>query len=208
MSKVVGVLALQGSFAEHIACLEACVRENGHNVEVIAVKTQQELARCDSLIIPGGESTAISQIAERTGLHEHLYEFVRAPGKSAWGTCAGLIFLANQVANQAALLKPLGVLDVTVERNAFGRQLQSFEKNCDFSSFWDHEGAFPTVFIRAPVISKVNSEQVEVLHKLEREDGSEQIVAVRQGNILGTSFHPELGTDTRFHDWFLRTFVL
>ncbi|AMD20576.1 HDL168Cp [Eremothecium sinecaudum] len=208
MKKVIGVLALQGAYLEHIVCLKNSILKHGFDVEVVEVRTPEELQRCDSLVIPGGESTAISQIAERTGMYQHLYDFVHSKDKSVWGTCAGLIFLANEVKNQAELLKPLRVLDVVVERNAFGRQAQSFVTDCDFSSFWDLGEAFSTVFIRAPVISKINSEKVQLLHKLETKSGQSLVVAVRQDNILGTSFHPELGSDLRFHEWYIREFVL
>ncbi|AET40860.1 pyridoxal 5'-phosphate synthase subunit PdxT Ecym_7001 [Eremothecium cymbalariae DBVPG len=208
MEKTIGVLALQGSFNEHIECLKKCVDEKGYNIEVLTVKTIEQLLKCDSLVIPGGESTTISQIAERTGLYDHLYKFVRTEGKSVWGTCAGMIFLARDVRNQANLLKPLGALDVAVDRNAFGRQLDSFVSDCDFSFWGTQEDSFSAVFIRAPIVSEIyNNERVQVLHKVEK-NGQEYIVAVRQGKILGTSFHPELGSDIRFHNWFIEEFVL
>lgn len=206
--KVIGVLALQGAYYEHIRCLEASISKNGFTVMVMEVRSAEDLARCDSLIIPGGESTSISQIAERTGMYEHLYKFVRMEGKSAWGTCAGLIFLSNEVRNQAEFLKPLGVLDVVVERNAFGRQAESFVTKCDFSSLWSSGNNFTTVFIRAPVISKIKGDNVELLHEIQVKGGRNMIVAVRQGKILGTSFHPELSDDTGFHEWYIREFVL
>lgn len=222
-SRTVGVLALQGAFAEHVEYLEACIAQHGYPVHVMPVRTAAQLERCDALVIPGGESTAMTQIASRMGLHEALARFVQDPRRSVWGTCAGLILLAREAADAApaaapqrpaALVEPLKALEVAVRRNAFGRQAQSFVATCDFSAFLgpSETQGFPAVFIRAPVIDHViDPERVEVLHRLAGADGAPgtgPIVAVRQGRILGTSFHPELADDTRFHDWFLRDFVL
>ncbi|SCV01529.1 LAME_0G16820g1_1 [Lachancea meyersii CBS 8951] len=213
--KVVGVLALQGAFKEHAELVEACVRENQYPLTVCEVKTAEQLASCDALIIPGGESTAMSLIAQRCGLFEPLQQFVKDPTKAIWGTCAGLIFLAREITSDAKLVTPLGVLDVAVQRNAFGRQSHSFVAQCDFSPFMTPNpsisatGPFPTVFIRAPVIDRVlNPESVQILYEIDSPAGHNLVVAVRQNNILGTSFHPELADDNRFHDWFLREFVL
>lgn len=207
--KTIGVLALQGAFLEHECYLNKCIDKNDYDIKVQTVKTPAELELCDALIIPGGESTAISQIAERTGLYEHLYNFVRDRKKAVWGTCAGLIFLASELRNESELVKTLGILKVSVERNAFGRQSHSFVSECDFSSFLPEGNSFPAVFIRAPVIDHVIDERnVKVLHKLTSPQGNELIVAVRQGNILATSFHPELADDIRFHEWFINEFVI
>lgn len=206
--KTIGVLALQGAFIEHVDYLNQCIQKHDHNAEVVVVKTPEELIKCDSLVIPGGESTSMSLIAQRTGLFPHLHEFVHNPTKSIWGTCAGLIFLSQQLGNEAELVKTLDLLSVRVQRNAFGRQAQSFTKPCDFSGFIPECADFPTVFIRAPVIQQIlDKEKVEVLYSLQNKD-QELIVAVRQGNILATSFHPELADDIRFHDWFIREFVI
>ncbi|SCU89833.1 LANO_0D06612g1_1 [Lachancea nothofagi CBS 11611] len=213
--KRVGVLALQGAFKEHAELIEACVRENSYSIAVCEVKTAEQLALCDALIIPGGESTAMSLIAQRCGIFEPLQEFVRDPTKAIWGTCAGLIFLAREITSDAQLVKPLGALSVAVQRNAFGRQSHSFVAQCDFSSFMvpnpklPQNGPFPTVFIRAPVIDRVlDPANVQILHEIQSPAGHSLVVAVRQNNILGTSFHPELADDNRFHDWFLREFVI
>ncbi|CUS20650.1 LAQU0S01e11474g1_1 [Lachancea quebecensis] len=222
-ARTVGVLALQGAFAEHVDYFEACIAQYGHPVHVTLVRTAAQLDRCDALVIPGGESTAMTQIASRMGLHEALARFVQDPRRAVWGTCAGLILLAREAADAApasapqrpaALVEPLQALEVAVRRNAFGRQAQSFVATCDFSAFLGptETQGFPAVFIRAPVIEHVlDPERVEVLHRLAGADGTAgtgPVVAVRQGRILGTSFHPELADDTRFHDWFLREFVL
>ncbi|CEP60933.1 putative pyridoxal 5'-phosphate synthase LALA0_S02e02982g [Lachancea lanzarotensis] len=215
-TKTVGVLALQGAFKEHAELVVACVRENRYPITVCEVRTSEELNRCDALIIPGGESTAMSLIAQRCGLFEPLQRFVQNPSKAVWGTCAGLIFLAREITNDAKLVTPLQALDVAVQRNAFGRQAQSFVAQCDFTSFMTPNASmrnsgqpFSTVFIRAPVIDRIlNAESVQILYEIDTPAGHNLVVAVRQKNILGTSFHPELADDNRFHDWFLREFVL
>lgn len=217
MTTTVGVLALQGAYREHI---EMFKRVAPPAFEFIEVRTEPQLAACDALVIPGGESTAIALIALRTNLLEPLMAFVRSE-KPVWGTCAGLIFLARQIINGQAGQQILGGLDVVVRRNAFGRQLDSFEQRLDFSRFIPGVTDFPTVFIRAPVVDSVladhvmqpglvqsqnsyqNPAAVEVLHRLELG----LIVAVRQGTKLGTLFHPELLDDARFHRWFLEEFV-
>lgn len=216
-AKVIGVLALQGAFIEHVQHLENCVEVYGEtygwDVKVTTVRTKDELWKCDGLVIPGGESTAMSLIAQRTGFYPELYKFVHSPEKKVWGTCAGLIFISDVLANENTLVKTLELLHVRVKRNAFGRQAQSFTQDCDFSSFIPGCTDFPATFIRAPVVEEIlDQENVKVLYRLERE-GSPQnglVVAVKQGdNVLATSFHPELAeTDLRFHDFFIRQFIL
>lgn len=223
MSYIVGVLALQGAFIEHIQHFEKISPDFSEKFQFIEVRTESQLNKCDALVIPGGESTSISLIAERTELLKPLYDFVNS-NKPIWGTCAGLIFLSKQIINGRPGQKLLGGMDIQVKRNAFGRQLDSFEQELDFSNFISGVNNFPTIFIRAPVISQILTEDhekteeevihsentystkapVEVLHKLE----TGLIVAVRQGNKLGTSFHPELSSDSRFHKWFLQEFVV
>lgn len=222
----VGVLALQGAFCEHIEYLRQVVSASEyeqHAFEIIEVRNPQDLAKCSSLVIPGGESTAISLAAERTGLLEPLEKFVHDESKAVWGTCAGLIFLLAHLRNGKPDQKVLGALDIEVTRNAFGRQLALFEQHLDFSSFIPGLTDFPAVFIRAPVVSKILSKTdlektdgvitarnvgtspypIEMLYKLD-----DLVVAVRQGRRLGTSFHPELADDYRFHKWFIDEFVL
>lgn len=228
---IVGVLALQGAFHEHIVNFQrAAVADDlaEHAFEFVAIRTHEQLACCDGLVIPGGESTLMSLIAERSGMLEPLRRFVAS--KPVWGTCAGLIFLASEVSNARPHQKALGGLSVSVARNAFGRQLDSFTETCDFLTFAPHLDDFQAVFIRAPVVSGIvgpdarktgpevaeaaegvtlhtpslNREKVQILHAL----ASGLVVAVRQGNVLGTSFHPELADDCRFHGWFLKEFVV
>ncbi len=181
----IGVLALQGAFIEHVKMLRQL------DVEAVEVRLPQQLADLDGLIIPGGESTTIGKLATAYGLVEPLRQFAAA--KPTWGTCAGLIFLAKDIgiADQSIL----GALDITVDRNAFGRQIDSFETALEIAGL---AGApFPAVFIRAPVVTAVD-ETVQVLARL----ADERIVAVRQAHLLATAFHPELTADLRLHSYF------
>ncbi len=184
----VGALALQGDFREHLAM----VRQLG--VKGVEVRTPEELDAIDALIIPGGESTAIGRLATIYGLIEPLRQRIN-DGMPVLGTCAGMIFLAS--ATKRYEQPQLGVLDVVVERNAFGRQVDSFEAALDVQGL-----AMPVhaVFIRAPWIHKVGAEVDVLASVLEPESGEEHPVFVRQGRILATSFHPELTNDTRIHE--------
>lgn len=173
----------------------------GMNVDAVEVRLPEQLRDLDGLIIPGGESTTIGKIATQYGLIEPIREMVNR-GKPVWGTCAGMIVLAKDVGmpGHSGLKQPLvGVMDVQVKRNAFGRQVDSFETNLDIPEIKNGDtGPFHAIFIRAPLMESVGA-NVEVLAKLE--DGT--IVAARQGNLLATSFHPELTHDPRFHKYFV-----
>lgn len=188
---MIGVLALQGDFAEHIASLRGCGVDG---IEPVEVRTLAQLQAVDGLIIPGGESTTIARLLLAFDLMEPLRARIRA-GLPAWGTCAGAILLANEVTN---LDRPsIAAMDITVERNAFGRQIDSFEEDLDVAGM---EGPpLRAVFIRAPVITRAGAD-VEVLARLD--DG--RIVAARQGRLLATAFHPELTPDHRMHAIFAR----
>jgi 5'-phosphate synthase pdxT subunit len=181
----IGILALQGAFSEHAQML------NPLGVETVEVRLPEHLDGLDGLIIPGGESTTIGKLAIEFGLMEPLRQF--AAERPTWGTCAGLIFLARDAGRAQPLL---GLMDVTVERNAFGRQVDSFETDLEVPTLGGRP--FPAVFIRAPLIEKVGPD-VEVLARLA--DG--RVVAARQGHLLATAFHPELTNDDRFHRLFL-----
>jgi 5'-phosphate synthase pdxT subunit len=185
----IGVLALQGDFIEH----EKILTHIG--VEVAEVRLPQHLEDLDGLIIPGGESTTIGKVARQWGLLETLSDFARS-GRPLWGTCAGMIFIAKEVVDGKPDQPLLALLDVTVRRNAFGRQVDSFEADLEVAALG--EEPFHAVFIRAPLIEQVG-EGVEVLARLE--NGA--IAAVRQGNLLATAFHPELTEDDRFHRYFM-----
>jgi 5'-phosphate synthase pdxT subunit len=186
----IGVLALQGDFAEHIVMLQ---RLGAQGVEV---RLPAHLDGLDGLIIPGGESTTIGKLATDFKLMEPLREF----GKShaIWGTCAGAIFLSKDVSRHQPLL---GLMDIKVARNAFGRQVDSFEADLDIAELkqaTDTTHPYHAVFIRAPIIEEVRG-KAKILSQLE--DG--RIVAAQEGRLLATSFHPELTNDTRFHAYFL-----
>jgi pyridoxal 5'-phosphate synthase pdxT subunit len=187
VSQLVGVLALQGDFQEHIASLRRL------GADTREVRTEAQLASVDSLIVPGGESTSMAKLMDIYDLREPLIAFADS-GKPVWGTCAGLILLAGRLLEHRP--EPLGIMDTVVQRNGFGRQVDSFETNLDFAGLAD--GPYHALFIRAPKIVEAGS-AVEVLAALE--DGT--VVAARERNLLVTAFHPELTTDDRVHGFFL-----
>ncbi|KAK9379241.1 SNO glutamine amidotransferase family-domain-containing protein [Kockiozyma suomiensis] len=246
----IGVLALQGAFIEHINHLQKAAKSAksgslvaGVQIKAVQVRTVEQLKSVDALILPGGESTSISLIAERTGLLVPLQEFVRIKRKPVWGTCAGLILLSDQASKATkGGQKLVGGLHVRCQRNHFGRQTESF--SCDLALPFidpnDPDDRFSAMFIRAPIIDRLldsdttdNFEAlslsdenvvyapkleadsddrtlVEVICRLPKTLGSEadDIVAVRQGQIFGTSFHPELTSDVRLHLWWMEECVL
>ena len=186
----IGILAIQGDFAEHIVMLKH------FGVETVEVRLPGHLEGLDGLIIPGGESTTIGKLSMDFGLIDPLREF--GESHAIWGTCAGAIFLSRDARRSQPLL---GIMDITVERNAFGRQVDSFEADLDIEPLKRATGstaAYHAIFIRAPIIESVHGD-AEVISQLP--DG--RIVAVRQGRLLATSFHPELTLDVRFHQYFL-----
>ncbi len=183
----IGVLAIQGDFAEHIAVLAEL------GVDAREIRLPDQLESLDGLIIPGGESTTLSRLMSIYNLREPIQRMA-SEGRAVWGTCAGMIMLAKEITEQDPV--PLGIMDIGVQRNAFGRQVDSFEQSLNISSL--DCGPFHGIFIRAPVIIRVG-EEVTVIASLE--DG--RPVAVRQGNILATAFHPELTRDSRFHRYFI-----
>ena len=186
----IGVLALQGAFIEHEKMLQRL------GVEAIEVRLPQDLEGCAGVIIPGGESTTIGKLAVQYHLIEPLRELAKS-GRPLWGTCAGLIFMAKDAGRDQPLL---GLMDVAVQRNAFGRQVDSFEANINIKGV-DGDKPFHAIFIRAPLIESVGA-GVDVLARVEK-DNEEVIVAAQQGNLLVTSFHPELSNDDRFHRYFV-----
>lgn len=254
----IGVLALQGAFSEHIQLLRRAAASLPAAADFtwrfIEVRTPQELAQCDGLIIPGGESTAMSLVAARSGLLEPLRDFVKVLRRPTWGTCAGLILLAES-ANRTKKggQELIGGLDVRVNRNHFGRQTESFQAALDLpflksTKEASKEKPYRCVFIRAPVVEKIlphkpgvqteegdidstvvapSKTPVDALAKEEldakveimatlslrnpdlqenqehKHTGAEDIIAVRQGNVFGCSFHPELTEDSRIHAWWL-----
>lgn len=186
----IGVLALQGAFIEHITILRAL------GVETVEVRLPEHLEGLDGLIIPGGESTTIGKLAVTYGLLEPLRQFAAA--RPVWGTCAGMIFMAKDIGQDQPLL---GIMDIVVARNAFGRQVDSFELNLTVPVLDNGQATpFPAVFIRGPLlVSADETAGAQVIARLA--DGT--AVAARQGHWLVTSFHPELSGDDRFHRYFL-----
>jgi len=187
---LIGVLALQGDFIEHEQLLQSL------SVQTRQVRLAIDLEGLDGLIIPGGESTAIGKLARDFNLIEPLRNFARQ--RAVWGTCAGSIFLSKDARREQPLLE---VMDIRVERNAFGRQVDSFEMDLEIPALLEvsaDPAPFHAVFIRAPLIEKVEGEARGIASL---PDG--RIVAARQGHLLATSFHPELGGDDRFHRYFL-----
>jgi pyridoxal 5'-phosphate synthase pdxT subunit len=186
----IGVLALQGAFIEHEQALGRL------GVAACEVRLPQQLEGLDGLIIPGGESTTMGKLAVQYGLLEPI-RAMAAAGRPLWGTCAGMIFMAKDIGRDQPVL---GLMDVQVKRNAFGRQVDSFETDLDVPTIAtpDDAGPFHAVFIRAPLVESVGDD-VEVLARLD----NGVIVAARQGRLLATSFHPELSGDDRFHRYFV-----
>jgi 5'-phosphate synthase pdxT subunit len=189
----IGVLALQGDVREHLAAL----REQG--ADVVSVRRPEELAAVDGLVIPGGESTTMVKLAARFGLLEPLRAAVR-DGLPVYGSCAGMILLADRLLDAPPDQETVGGLDVTVRRNAFGRQVDSFESDVAVQGL--SGGPLHAVFIRAPWVEEAG-DAVEVLGRVEGGPADGKIVAVRQGNLVATSFHPELTGDRRVHALFV-----
>jgi 5'-phosphate synthase pdxT subunit len=193
----IGVLALQGAFVEHEKVLARI------GVEPVEVRLPQHLEALDGLVIPGGESTTIGQIAERWRLLEPIRAFAQS-GRPLWGTCAGMILMAKEVVDGVQGQSLLRLMDIAVRRNAFGRQVDSFETDLDVPALGDQP--LHAVFIRAPLIEQVGKE-VEVLARLEPAlsgaEGDGTVVAARQRNLLVTAFHPELTEDDRLHRYFV-----
>ena len=186
----VGVLALQGDFREHLAVLR------GLGADAVPVRRAEELEQIDGLVIPGGESSVMDKLSRAFGVAEPLKAAIAA-GLPVYGTCAGLIMLADAIVDGIAGQQSLGGLDVAVRRNAFGSQVDSFETDLDIPALGDEP--MHAVFIRAPIVESVG-EKATALARVEDGRG----VAVEQGNLLGTSFHPEITGDTRFHQYFLQ----
>ena len=189
----IGVLALQGDVREHVRALE----DSGAHARPVG--SAAELDSVEALVIPGGESATMSLLAVRDGLLEPL-RAARTAGMPMYGSCAGMIMLADRVLDARPDQQTIGGLDVTVRRNAFGRQVDSFEADIEVDGIGDE--AFPAVFIRAPWVEAVG-ESVRVLARVDLADGADTIVAVAQGPLLATSFHPELTGDLRIHEMFI-----
>ena len=185
MNMQVGVLALQGAFAAHSDCLTSI------GVQSIEVRNPEQLSSVDALLMPGGESSTMSQLLESSGLFDPIATRI-ADGMPVFGTCAGMILLASEILDGRSDQRSFSAIDISVRRNAFGRQVDSFEATINSSV-----GDFHGVFIRAPRIQRVG-DQVEVLGSI-----NDEPVLVRQGNVLAASFHPELSNDARLHEYFV-----
>jgi len=197
MSLIVGVLSIQGDIHENLLSAKAAIDELGIDVKVIEVKTPDEISSLDGLIIPGGESTTIGQLSLVNGSLKIIKEKIEN-GMPVFGICAGMIMLSKTASDRIVgkTDQPLlDILDITLERNSFGRQKESFEANVSLDSI--NISKFNGIFIRAPSISDVGSD-VEILSKF-----NEKIVAVKKGNVIGTSFHPELTQDVSLHKYFV-----
>lgn len=188
----VGVLALQGDFREHLAVLAEL------DVQALAVRTASEINSIDALILPGGESTTIAKLARSFDLFDLIRGRIQA-GMPTYGSCAGMILLADRVLDATLGQETFGGIDMTVRRNAFGRQVDSFETELEFSGF--SAPAIRALFIRAPWVEDLGS-KAEILASVEVA-GVVHPVAVRQGHLLATSFHPEISGDNRIHEFFL-----
>ncbi len=197
MTAVVGVLALQGDVREHVDALTAC------GVRAVPVRRESELQAVDGLVIPGGESTTMSKLLGVFGLDAPLRQALR-DGLPAYGSCAGMILLASRILDTRADARHLDALDVTVRRNAFGRQVESFETDLDFAGITDEPGAGPlrAVFIRAPWVEEAGPDTT-ILATVPAGPAAGRIVAVRQNGVLATSFHPEVTGDLRVHQYFV-----
>ena len=185
MNMQVGVLALQGAFAAHSDCLTSI------GVQSIEVRNPEQLSSVDALLMPGGESSTMSQLLESSGLFDPISSRI-TDGMPVFGTCAGMILLASEILDGRSDQRSFSAIDISVRRNAFGRQVDSFEATINSSV-----GDFHGVFIRAPRIERVGDD-VEILGSIDGEP-----VLVRQGNVLAASFHPELSNDARLHEYFV-----
>ena len=188
----IGVFALQGDVREHLRTLADL------GVEATAVRRPSELDACDALVIPGGESTTMAKLARTFDLFEPIRQRLKE-GMPAFGTCAGMIMLADHIEDGTRDQETLGGLDITVRRNAFGRQVDSFEGDVDFAGL---AAPVHAIFIRAPWVEDVGA-GVEVLARVAEGPAAGRIVAVRQGPLMATSFHPEVGGDSRIHGLFV-----
>lgn len=192
MDARIGVLALQGNVSEHIDAFLLALERTGHgpSAEVFEVRSPADLAECNALAIPGGESTTISRLIDKNGLYEPIRQF----SGGIFATCAGMVLVATDVADPR--IHPLGLMDMTVDRNAFGRQKESFEADLPIDGLQGR--AFHAIFIRAPVVTRAGP-ALKILARLDQ-----GIVAAEQGKHIALSFHPELSDDTRLHERFLQ----
>ncbi|MEM0492652.1 MAG: pyridoxal 5'-phosphate synthase glutaminase subunit PdxT [Candidatus Thermoplasmatota archaeon] len=191
----IGVLSVQGAISEHVQIMRKVIDDSSIHGDVIQIREKEDVDKIDSLIIPGGESTAISRMMLKLGIYERIIERVNDDSLPIMGTCAGCILLAKSITNNSGEVKSLNLMDMEVDRNAFGRQKESFESDIIFDDF---KKPYHAVFIRAPVIKRVWG-KCNILSTIDKKI----IVAARQDNLLALAFHPELTRDTRIHQYFL-----
>lgn len=193
----IGILDIQGSVEEHLEALRKLAK-GGSKIEPVLVKAAEDLEKVRGLIIPGGESTTIGKLLRRFGLREEIIRRAKSGEMAIWGTCAGAILLAKKIIGSQKA-DTLELMDIEIERNAYGRQLESFETQVEFDLGFGTLGRIvPAIFIRAPMIVNVGK-KVEVLAR-----HNSEIVAARDGNLLATNFHPELTDDLLVHEYFLK----
>ncbi|MEM0466616.1 MAG: pyridoxal 5'-phosphate synthase glutaminase subunit PdxT [Candidatus Thermoplasmatota archaeon] len=197
--RTVGVLCIQGAVHEHIAMMEQVFKNHETLGRVVPVRSKKDIDLLDALILPGGESTTISKMLYSSGMYILLRQRLESQQLPIMGTCAGCVLLAKKITDSDTGVHLLEAMDMCVERNAFGRQKESFEQEITFLGF---QKPFPAVFIRAPLITEVWGKRIQVLATLDTKN--QKIVAARQNNLLALSFHPELTTDLRIHEYFFK----
>jgi 5'-phosphate synthase pdxT subunit len=190
----IGVLSLQGAVSEHLTIMNRVFKEQRQRGKTVLVRQKRDIDACDALIIPGGESTTISRILINSGMHDAIHQRMEQENIALMGTCAGCVILATELVDTRADVQLLQAIDMQVERNAFGRQKESFERSIIIKGFTT---SYNAVFIRAPIITKIWG----ACKKLATVD--EEIIMARQNNYLALSFHPELTNDLRIHRYFL-----
>ncbi len=194
----IGVLSVQGAVYEHICCINNLFNNDHIDGKTIIVKQKLDIDKIDGLIIPGGESTTISRILQTSGIYSAIFNRLESKDLAIMGTCAGCALLAKEIVHDSKDIKSLEAMDMRVERNAFGRQKESFEQKICFNNF---DKAFDAVFIRAPIIREVWGD-CKAVSKIDK-----KIIAAKQENLLAISFHPELTDDLRIHRYFLNMVI-
>lgn len=191
----IGILGIQGAISEHISAMTKVLKDRNYkDIKVFVVKNKKDIDKIDALIMPGGESSTIFRVLDKSGVYEAISKRVKENNLPIMGTCAGCVLLAKEIVNNKKEIKPFCVMDMQVERNAFGRQKESFEQNVDIIGF---SKPYYAVFIRAPIIKKVWG-KCKILAQIDK-----KIIVARQNKYLASSFHPELTNDFRMHEYFL-----
>jgi 5'-phosphate synthase pdxT subunit len=190
----IGVLGIQGSIIEHVQSLNKISKGQKNKIKVRIVNNKEEIFNIDALIIPGGESTTVSKVLNDSGMYKNIIKRLQNNNLPIMGTCAGCVLLAKEITDNKGEIKSLNAMDISVERNAFGRQKESFEEDIEIKGF---SSKYKAIFIRAPIIKNTGN-NCQVLAKIDN-----KIVMVRQGSNLALSFHPELTTDLRIHQYFI-----